>query len=206
MSCCTRIPPSARSSPFTSEPSHASTNMVAVAGGDDIRCSPYACFGTQALRSCVKALEGRNACLLGHHALIVTARHSKSRWLAVEVETLAKMYVHALAIGEPPRLSEAEMVQVHEQIKGIGYGQAPDPDGVATCARNSRVETECTLMMDLPTVGRFVGGAGYAPLTESSLRALVAGVPACRELLKAISRLNPELASGNLKSVSSYLR
>ena len=39
-------------------------------------------------------------------------------------------------------------------------------------------------MMDLPTVGRFVGGAGYAPLTEASLRALVAGVPACRELLK----------------------
>ena len=39
-------------------------------------------------------------------------------------------------------------------------------------------------MMDLPTVGRFVGGAGYAPLTESSLRALVSGVPACRELLK----------------------
>ena len=27
-------------------------------------------------------------------------------------------------------------------------------------------------MMDLPTVGRFVGGAGYAPLTEASLRAL----------------------------------
>jgi 5-methylthioribose kinase len=39
-------------------------------------------------------------------------------------------------------------------------------------------------MMDLPTVGRFVGGAGYAPLTEASLRALVSGVPACRELLK----------------------
>ena len=39
-------------------------------------------------------------------------------------------------------------------------------------------------MMDLPTVGRFVGGAGYAPLTEASLRALVSGVPACLELLK----------------------
>jgi 5-methylthioribose kinase len=39
-------------------------------------------------------------------------------------------------------------------------------------------------MMDLPTVGHFVGGAGYAPLTEASLRALVSGVPACLELLK----------------------
>src|SRR5262249_24129686 len=49
--------------------------MVAVAGGNDIRCSPYACFGTQALSDhAVKALEGRNACLLGHHGLIVTAK------------------------------------------------------------------------------------------------------------------------------------
>ena len=39
-------------------------------------------------------------------------------------------------------------------------------------------------MVDLPTVGRFVGGAGYAPLHEASLRALVAGVPTCRDLLK----------------------
>src|SRR4030081_1395196 len=39
-------------------------------------------------------------------------------------------------------------------------------------------------MVNLPTVGRFVGGAGYAPLTEARLRLLVSGVPACRELLK----------------------
>ena len=34
-------------------------------------------------------------------------------------------------------------------------------------------------MVDQPTVGRFVGGAGYASLPETSLRALVSGVPAC---------------------------
>jgi hypothetical protein len=39
-------------------------------------------------------------------------------------------------------------------------------------------------MAELPTVGRFVGGAGYAPLTEARLRDLVGGIPACRELLK----------------------
>jgi 5-methylthioribose kinase len=38
-------------------------------------------------------------------------------------------------------------------------------------------------MTDLPTVGRFVGGAGYAPLTDVSLRRLVGSVPACRDLL-----------------------
>jgi L-fuculose-phosphate aldolase len=68
--------------------------------------------------------------------LIVTAQtFEKALWLAVEVETLAKMYVHALAIGEPPHLSEAEMAQVHEQIKRMGYGQAPDLDGVGDAPR-----------------------------------------------------------------------
>ena len=38
-------------------------------------------------------------------------------------------------------------------------------------------------MVGLPTVGRFVGGAGYAPLTEASLRALVSRIPACLDLL-----------------------
>jgi 5-methylthioribose kinase len=38
-------------------------------------------------------------------------------------------------------------------------------------------------MTELPTVGRFVGGDGYAPLTEASLRALVSSIPACRDLL-----------------------
>ncbi len=39
-------------------------------------------------------------------------------------------------------------------------------------------------MVALPTVGRFVGGAGYAPLAKDSLRALLSKVPACLELLK----------------------
>lgn len=114
--------------------------MVAIAGGNDIRCAPYACFGTQALSDhAVKALEDRNACLLGHHGLIVTAQtFEKALWLAVEVETLAKMYVHALAIGEPPRLSEADMAQVHEQMRRMSYGQAPDLDGVADVPHETR--------------------------------------------------------------------
>ncbi len=39
-------------------------------------------------------------------------------------------------------------------------------------------------MEDLPTVGRFVGGPGYARLTEASLRALVSKVPACVDVLR----------------------
>jgi hypothetical protein len=60
-------------------------------------------------------------------------------------------------------------------------------------------------MVGLPTVGRFVGGAGYAPLTDASLRALVSGVPACLDLLKGdpASWEIREVGDGNLTSSSS---
>ena len=106
--------------------------MVAVAGGTDVRCSPYACFGTKELSEVAfEALKDRTACLLGHHGLLVLAdTFEKALWRAVEIETLAKMYVHALAIGEPPRLTEKEMAQVIEQMRRMSYGQAPDLDRV----------------------------------------------------------------------------
>jgi L-fuculose-phosphate aldolase len=107
--------------------------MTAVAGGHDIRVSPYACFGTQELSDRVlAALEGRFACLMGHHGLVTVAPTlEKALKLAVEVETLSKMYVHALAIGEPPHLSAAEMDRVLAQMRRMSYGHAPDLDDVA---------------------------------------------------------------------------
>ena len=45
--------------------------MIAVAGGDSIRCAPYATYGTPELSAhALKALEGRQACLLDHHGMI----------------------------------------------------------------------------------------------------------------------------------------
>lgn len=106
--------------------------MNAITGRPVIRCSRYATFGTQALSDAIlEAMEGSTACLMGHHGLVVGGKTlDKALWLAVEVETLAKMYVHALAIGEPPRLSEEEMQKVAEQMKRMSYGQAPDLEGV----------------------------------------------------------------------------
>src|SRR5207249_3244522 len=85
--------------------------MVAVAGGRDIRCAPYATFGTQSLSDhVVAALDGRKACLLAHHGMIaVGASLAEALALAVEVETLAEIYWRALSIGEPEVLSDAEM-------------------------------------------------------------------------------------------------
>lgn len=98
--------------------------MVAVAGGTTIRCAPYATFGTQALSdSALAALKDRKACLLGHHGQIALGQTMKAALqLAVEVETLAKMYAEALALGEPTILSDEEMGNVFRQMQSIHYG------------------------------------------------------------------------------------
>ena len=96
--------------------------MIAVAGGTDIRCAPYATFGTQALSDhAVRALIDRRACLLSHHGLIaVGASLDAALALAVEVETLSEMYWRALQIGEPRVLDDVEMQAVLEQFKSYG--------------------------------------------------------------------------------------
>jgi L-fuculose-phosphate aldolase len=97
--------------------------MIAMAGGTDIRCAPYATFGTQELSDhAVAALRDRQACLLSHHGMIACdASLEKALALAVEVETLARMYWQALQIGEPALLSDAEMAIVLEKF--ATYGQ-----------------------------------------------------------------------------------
>ena len=98
--------------------------MIAVAGGDSIRCSPYATYGTPELsQHALTALEGRFACLLGHHGMIaIGSSLAKAIWLAVEVETLARQYHGCLQIGQPPLLPKDEIERV--RVKMAGYGLA----------------------------------------------------------------------------------
>src|SRR5580692_8120267 len=92
--------------------------MIACAGGDTIRCAPYATFGTEELsRHAVAALEDRSACLLAHHGLIVAgASLPRAMWLAVEVETLARQYHGCLQIGTPQLLPKAEIENVRARM------------------------------------------------------------------------------------------
>lgn len=94
--------------------------MVAIAGGRDIRCAPYARFGTQALSDvALVALEGRMACLLAHHGVIALGRNlDQAMWIAGEVETLAHMYLCSLQLGEPSRLSDEEIAGVRSAMDG----------------------------------------------------------------------------------------
>jgi L-fuculose-phosphate aldolase len=96
--------------------------MIAVAGGDTIRCAPYATFGTLELsQHAVRALEDRLACLLEHHGMIAIGPSlSKAMWIAVEVETLARQYHGCLQIGKPRLLSKEEIKNVLDRIAGYG--------------------------------------------------------------------------------------
>jgi len=104
--------------------------MVAMAGGDSIRCAPYATFGTQALSDrALAALAGRRACLLANHGLIaIGSTLDKALALAVEVEALAGMYLRACAIGEPALLSGAQMAEALELFRTYGTPAFPDAD------------------------------------------------------------------------------
>jgi L-fuculose-phosphate aldolase len=97
--------------------------MIAAAGGDTIRCSPYATYGTAELSDyAVKALEERFACLLGHHGMIAVGPSlARALWLAVEVEALSRQYHGCLQIGTPPLLSQAEIERVRQKMAGYGH-------------------------------------------------------------------------------------
>jgi L-fuculose-phosphate aldolase len=92
--------------------------MVAVAGGDDIRCAPYATFGTGQLSDFVlQALENRHACLMANHGMICVAENlTRAFSLAVDVEELASIYCQTLQAGEPVLLSRAQMGDVLEKF------------------------------------------------------------------------------------------
>ena len=99
--------------------------MIAAAGGSNIRCVPYITYGTQELAdAALKALEGRNACLLANHGMIVVGPTlRKAMWLAVEVETLAAQYWRALQVGKPNILTDAQIKTVMEKFQTYGQPQ-----------------------------------------------------------------------------------
>ena len=96
--------------------------MVAVAGGNDIRCAPYATFGTQQLSDhALAALKDRKACLLANHGMIALEQSlQKALALAVEVEALCEQFWRALQIGQPNILPDAEMAVVLEKFRTYG--------------------------------------------------------------------------------------
>ncbi len=99
--------------------------MVAIAGGDNVRCAPYRLFGTQALSDeVVRAMHERRACLLATHgAVSAGATLREAMKVMIELDSLCQSYLAALAVGEPAILDAAEMAEVIAKFRG--YGQGP---------------------------------------------------------------------------------
>jgi len=93
--------------------------MVGVAGGEDIKCTKYATFGTRKLsNNILSALKNRSACLIGNHGQIVFGENlNKAFELAQEVENICNQYINALRIGIPKILSKKEMKIVLGKMK-----------------------------------------------------------------------------------------
>ena len=96
--------------------------MIALAGGNSIRCAPYALFGSQALSdAALSALKDRKACLLANHGMIAVGESLEKAFnVTLEVETLCEQYLRALQVGQPHILSDEEMLEVQERFKSYG--------------------------------------------------------------------------------------
>lgn len=101
--------------------------MVAAAGGDSVRCAPYATFGTQALSDAVlDALSDRRACLLANHGAIALGENLASALaLAQEIEALCQQYLLARVAGRPVLLDAAEMQRVRRRFADYGRQDRP---------------------------------------------------------------------------------
>ena len=98
--------------------------MIALAGGEDIKCSEYATFGTKELsQNVVKALINRSACLMSNHGQVAFGKNLEQAFeLAQEIENICQQYIIALKIGEPKILSFEEMKKVLDKAKDYKKG------------------------------------------------------------------------------------
>ena len=98
--------------------------MVAVAGGEDLKCTKYATFGTKQLsKNIIKALKRRSACLIANHGQVAFGDNlEKAFELAQEIENICHQYINALRIGIPKILSKKEMKIVLGKFKNYKKG------------------------------------------------------------------------------------
>jgi len=98
--------------------------MVALAGGNDIKCAEYATFGTEELsKNVIKALTNRSACLMSNHGQVAFGKDLEEAFeLAQEVENICHQYTITLKLGKPKILSFEEMKKVLEKAKNYKKG------------------------------------------------------------------------------------
>ena len=98
--------------------------MIALAGGDSIKCAKYATFGTQELSdNIINALENRKACLMSNHGQVAFGENLESAFeLAEELENICHQYINTIKLGVPKILSSSEMDVILEKVKNYKKG------------------------------------------------------------------------------------
>ena len=98
--------------------------MIALAGGDSIKCAKYATFGTQELSdNIINALEDRKACFMSNHGQVAFGENLESAFeLAEELENICHQYINTIKLGDPKILSSSEMDVILEKVKNYKKG------------------------------------------------------------------------------------
>ena len=93
--------------------------MIALAGGEDIKCAEYATFGTEELsKNVINALQKRSACLMSNHGQVAFGKNLDDAFeLAQEIENICHQYTIALKLGKPKILSFEEMKKVLDKAR-----------------------------------------------------------------------------------------
>jgi L-fuculose-phosphate aldolase len=96
--------------------------MIARFGGDTLRCSDYATFGTQELSdAALNAMQDRNACLLANHGMLLFGHDlNQALALGIELEALCEQYWRACQLGQPVLLDTEEMNTVLGKFSSYG--------------------------------------------------------------------------------------
>lgn len=98
--------------------------MVAVAG-KDVRCAPYATFGTRELaENAFQFMKDRKAVLLANHGLLTGGSSLQEAFnITEQIEYCAELYYRTKCIGEPVIISDEEMELMKEKFKTYGQGK-----------------------------------------------------------------------------------
>ena len=105
--------------------------LVAFAG-PDVRCAPYASYGTVDLaKNAFEAMKDRKACLLANHGLLAAGVNLAEAFAITEtIEFCCELYYRAKSIGEPVILPEEEMLYMMERFKDYGKPVQRDKNAI----------------------------------------------------------------------------
>ncbi len=96
--------------------------LIAVSGGDNVRCADYATFGTEELaRNAFDAMKDRYVVFLANHGMLAGAKDLPNAFSkAEEIELCAEIYYRAKSIGEPKMLETAETDKLKRLFNNYG--------------------------------------------------------------------------------------